>query len=126
LYGLHHEARNFASIPSGGNNVAPFFATNAIEGISDALFAAWGLILLGIAPILITLALRKAARCPVWLAAVGFIGGALCVGVGIFDLLHDDQGDANIPFLVGSLLVTVWLVGCGWLNLTRQREVVVV
>ena len=126
LYGLHQEARTFASIPSGGNNVAPFFATNAIEGISDALFAAWGLILLGIAPILITLALRKAARCPMWLAVVGFVGGALCVGVGIFDLLHDDQGDANIPFLVGSLLVTVWLVGCGWLNLVRQREAVVI
>jgi hypothetical protein len=121
LYGLHQEARTFASIPSGGNNVAPFFATNAVEGISDALFAAWGLILLGLAPILITLALRKVARCPMWLAVVGFIGGGLCTGVGIFDLLHDDQGDANIPFLIGSLLVTVWLVGCGWLNLVRQR-----
>lgn len=116
-YALHQEARGFASIPSGGNNVAPFWATNAIDHINSALFAAWGLILLGFAPILITLALRKVASCPMSLTVVGILGGAICVGVGIFELLHENQGDANIPFLIGSLLVTAWLVGCGWRNL---------
>jgi hypothetical protein len=120
LYAFRQAARDFRAAPKA-NNAYPFSSTHAIDGMNSALFATWTVVLLGLVPLLIVGGVWSARSLPRWLGVAGVMGGALCVGVGVFDLLHQDQGDANIPFAVGSVLVTVWIFGCGWLEFRSAK-----
>ena len=50
------------------------------------------------------------------------MGGLICLVVGTVDLVMEDQSTLNLVFLVGSLLVTAWLLAAGVL-LRRCRGV---
>jgi hypothetical protein len=109
LFAYRQQAMSFADAKDP-QVVPAFWATNAVDHLSAATFAAWTLLLLGIAPLLMGAGqLRDRAANPV-LAALAVIGGLLCAVVGVCQLLSDDPGDFDIPFAIGSVLVTLWLL----------------
>jgi hypothetical protein len=116
LYGYKQQAEAFASA-NDHNVVSAFWATNAMDHLSSSMFAVWTLVLLGIAPALIAAAfVRSRGLGPVAsmrLGAVGLIGGLVCIVVGVGSLLHGDQSVFDIPFAIGSVLVTIWVIGTG-------------
>jgi hypothetical protein len=112
LYGYKQQAQAFASA-NDHNVVSAFWATNALDHLSSAMFAVWTLVLLGIAPVLIGAAFMRGRGVGSRLSIIGVIGGLVCVVVGIGSLLHSDQSTFDIPFAIGSVLVTVWLIGIG-------------
>lgn len=131
LYGYRQSARSFADANSN-NVVSAFWATNALDHVNAALFATWTVVLLGLAPILIgATQWRRAAPAP-RLALAAILGGLICVVVGIGSLLKQDQSTFDIPFAVGSVIVTLWLLVTGvqmWrtpltehVDLTEQRK----
>jgi hypothetical protein len=119
LYAYKQQAAAFASANSH-NVVSAFWATNALDHASSAMFATWTLVLLGIAPILISVMQLRGDRRRM-LGVTGLVGGAVCVVVGVGSLLRDDQSAYDVPFLIGSLLVTLWLIANG-AALWRSRE----
>lgn len=105
------------------NVVSAFWATNAIDHVSAALFALWTLVLLGVAPMLLGVAqMRERVAARLGIAAIG--GGAICLMVGIADLLVADQSSFDVPFAVGSAVVTLWLLATGVLMLRRPQATV--
>ncbi|MDX6285050.1 MAG: hypothetical protein QOG53_535 [Frankiales bacterium] len=122
LFGVRQQAKIFVDA-SSDDRAGAFWSTNALDHASSALFATFTVFLLGVAPLLIGWAMRRSAgRYPMWLAVLGIIGGAVCIVVGFMNLLTSDQGDNEIPFLVGSLLVSVWVVATGALLVRRTPE----
>jgi hypothetical protein len=119
LYGYRQEARLFASVPSGTNQVSAFWATSALDHLNSGLFDVWTMLFLGVTPLLLSFAMRRTFA--TWLAVVGAVGGAVCLVVGFANLFRQDQGDLDIPFLVGSLLVTVWILVAGFLLISRRN-----
>lgn len=114
LTGLRQQARTFAQAPVT-NNADAFWATNSLDSLNNALSATWTLILIGVAPVLIVLSCRRlAAKYPLPLAVVGVVGGIVCGGVAVYNLLSSENSNADIPFLIGSLLVTAWVLVTGW------------
>jgi hypothetical protein len=119
LFGVRQQARIFAD--AGPNDVSgAFWAANALDHVSSALFASFTVLLLGAAPLLISVAMHARADFARWLTLLGGLGGAVCIVVGFMNLLTSDQGDNEIPFLAGSLLVTVWVLATG-ITLFRAR-----
>jgi len=113
-FGLIQSAKIFASAPRI-DQAGAFWATSAVDHLNTALFATWVIVLLGLGPLLISLAMLSSRRYPAWLGGAGALGGLICVFVGVFYLLRSDQTPANIPFYVGSLLDTIWLFVAGTL-----------
>ena len=112
LYAFKHQSEVFArAIPEDQN--ASFWATNAIDHVNTAMFDTWTLVLLGLAPILIGVAAVRERRFTLWINVVALVGGAVCAFVGVVNLGLEDQSTLEIPFLVGSLLVTAWIVAAG-------------
>jgi hypothetical protein len=60
---------------------------------------------------------------PSWLAGLGIIGGLICLLVGTVNLVKEDQAALNLVFLVGSLLVTAWLLVSGVLLRREPADV---
>jgi hypothetical protein len=120
LYGVRQQARIFADA-GATDRPGAFWSTNAIDQVSSALFATWTVFFLGVAPLLIGWAIYRARMFPSWVAVLAMVGGAVCIVVGFLNLLTSDQADNEIPFLVGSLLVTVWVLVTGAL-LLRGRS----
>jgi hypothetical protein len=120
MFGYRQMARVFAGA-DGQNQQGAFWATSALDKANSSLFSTWTLLLLGLGPLLISVAMMQARRFPTWLAAIGVIGGLICAFVGLANLLTEDQAKLNLVFLVGSLLVTVWLIAAG-LQLRRIEE----
>jgi hypothetical protein len=114
LYGYKQQAEAFASA-NDHNVVSAFWATNALDHLSSAMFAIWTFVLLGIAPVLIATAFMRSRGllAKPRLGAVGVIGGLVCMVVGVGSLLHGDQSAFDIPFAIGSVLVTIWVIGTG-------------
>jgi hypothetical protein len=112
LYGLRQAAENFAKA-APDNQSGAFWATNAIDHINTGMFGAWTIVFLGVAPFLIGGAALAARQRPIWVGLTGAVGGALCVVVGFINLSREDQTPTQIPFLVGSLLVTAWVIAAG-------------
>lgn len=123
MYGLKQAAKNFARA-ARADQVGAFWATNAIDRINTGALGAWTIVFLGLAPLLIGGAALMARRKPTWVGLSGMAGGALCLVVGFIDLSRQDQEPTQIPFLVGSLLVTVWIIaaGLGLWRLERAAE----
>jgi len=122
LYGYRQAARSFAS--ANTDNVVPaFWATNALDHTSAAMFATWTIVLLGVAPLLLGWAqLRSGATGRFGVVAI--VGGAICVVVGFASLLKSDQSTFDIPFAIGSVIVTIWLLLTGialWRNPQSQE-----
>jgi hypothetical protein len=114
LTGLRQQARTFTEAPVT-NNADAFWATNSLDTLNNALGASWTLILIGVAPVLVILACRRlVTNYPLLLAIVGLVGGVTCAGVAIYNLVSSESSNADIPFLVGSLLVTAWVMVTGW------------
>lgn len=113
-FGLIQSAKIFASAPRI-DEAGAFWATSAVDHLNTALFATWVIVLLGLGPLLVSLAMLSSRRYPAWLGAGGGLGGLICIFVGVFYLLRSDQSPANIPFYIGSLLDTVWLFVAGTL-----------
>lgn len=123
LFAFRNQAHDFAVTTFGSSDFSgSFWSTNALDGLNGALFATWTVVLLGLAPILISLTLLATRAYPSWLAVLGIVGGALCLGVGVFNLLHEHQGASQTPFLIGSLLVTVWVVAGGVVATRASRS----
>lgn len=112
LSALGESADQFAAA-HGTNQVGAFWSTAAVDQINAALFATWTVLLLGIAPILMTGALRLAGRSPWWQTALGSGGGLLCLVVGILELATGGEVPSDLAFLMGSLLVTAWFLTTG-------------
>ena len=117
LYGYRQQALAFHRANSF-NVVGAFWATNALDHVNSALMATWTLVFLGLAPILLgTAQLRARFSGRLGLAAV--VGGVVCAVVGFAELLKTDQSTFDIPFAIGSVIVTLWLLGTGvvlWRN----------
>ena len=109
LFAYRQQAMAFADAPDGSQQVASFWATNAVDNASAALFSAWTIALLGLAPVLIGLGQLRDRAASAAVAGLAVVGGLVCVVVGVGELLTDTPSDWDIPFLVGSLLVTLWL-----------------
>jgi hypothetical protein len=111
LYGYRQQARAFDGA-NAHNVVSAFWATNALDHATSAMFASWTIVLLGIAPVLLGAAqLRSRNMSRLGWAAV--VGGAVCVVVGIGELLKADQSSFDVPFAIGSVIVTLWLLATG-------------
>jgi uncharacterized protein DUF4386 len=93
--------------------VGSFWATNAVDHLNTALFATWTIVYLGVAPLLLGVAIVRTRRYPTWIGGVGAVGGLTCVVVGFVNLMRTDQTATQVPFLVGSLLVTAWILVAG-------------
>ena len=111
-FGVIQAAKLFASAPQS-NQVAAFWATSALDHANTAIFATWTIVLLGATPLLLGAAMWVGKSYPSWLAAGGVIGGLLCLGVGVVNLLRADQDPTTVPFLLGSLVVTAFVFGAG-------------
>ena len=111
LFAYRQEARSFVEADTH-NAVSAFWATNAIDHVSGALFATWTIVLLGIAPLLLGAMQLRGGRSS-WLGLGAVLGGAVCLVVGVGALLTSDQSTYDIPFAVGSVLVTIWLLVTG-------------
>ena len=59
------------------------------------------------------MAALQAHRFALWINLTALLGGALCLVVGVVNLGLDDQSTLDIPFLIGSLLVTGWVLAAG-------------
>lgn len=124
-YGLKQQAAIFSSARPN-DVVGAFWATNAIDHVNVALFATWTIVFLGIAPLLLGGAQSVAERGDRRLGVLGIAGGAVCLVVGVVSLVKQDQGPMEIPFLVGSLLVTAWLLLAGialWRSAGRPQAI---
>jgi hypothetical protein len=118
-FALVQSAKIFASA-SDANRVGAFWATSAVDHLNTGLFATWTVVLLGLVPLLLGLAIVLNRRYPVWLGVAGVLGGVLCLAVGVFELLRTDQNPTVIPFFIGSLLDTGWLLWAGVLLWRRS------
>lgn len=124
LYAYRQQAISFADA-NGPQQVYAFWATNAVDHVMTAMFSVWTLLLLGLAPLLLGAAQLRERSVNAVIAALGVVGGLVCAVVGVAELLTDTPSDFDIPFLVGSLLVTAWLLATGVL-LWRAPEVTLV
>jgi hypothetical protein len=124
-YGFRQSAEAFADAPEGANQVGAFWATNAVDHVNVALFGVWTLVFIGLAPLLLGAASLRQPPAARWIGVVGALGGLCCVVVGTLLLVVDETGDLDVPFLIGSLLVTVWILAAGVELLRRDKEQVV-
>jgi hypothetical protein len=109
MYALKQSAENFANA-AAADRVGAFWATNAIDNINTGVFGAWTIVFLGVAPLLIGAAAMASRQRPSWVGPVGALRGALCLVVGFVSLSQRNQTPLQIPFLIGSLLVTAWII----------------
>ena len=112
LYAYKQQALAFTGA-NDHNVVSAFWATNALDHLSAAMFDAWTLLLLGIAPVLIGTGFLRGRGMAARTGGLGVLGGLICIVVSIGSLLHSDQSTFDIPFAIGSVLVTIWLIGTG-------------
>ena len=103
------------------DQVSAFWATNAIDHVLGAMFSAWTIVLLGVSPLLLGAAALRTKRYPAWLGWAAIVGGLICLGIGFAGLTTTDGDSLVIPFAIGSVLVTVWGLGAGWM-LWQQPE----
>jgi hypothetical protein len=116
---IKDQADVFAHAPKQ-DVVGAFWATNSLDHTLTALFNTWSVLVLGIAPLLLGAAALRTKRYPAWLGYVAVVGGLVCTATGLIGLMTDDQDPLVIPFAIGSVLVTIWGLGAGWVLWQRQ------
>jgi hypothetical protein len=118
--------RQLAEIYVGADNEnqeGAFWATSAADHVNTSLFSAWTILFLGLGPILIGIAMAQSRAFPTWLAGIGVVGGVICLFVGVSNLVREDQSALDLVFLIGSLLVTAWLLAAGVLLRREPADV---
>ena len=115
-------AENFAEAGQE-DRVGAFWAANAVDHVASAMFNMFTIVLLGVSPLLLGMAAVRSGRYPAALAWIAVVGGAAAVLTGMAGLGGAEGDDLLVPFLVASLLVTIWVIGAGWhLWRTADRE----
>jgi hypothetical protein len=112
-FALRHQTEIFAGAPPDDRS-GSFWAANAIDHLNMALFDTWTAVFLGLAPILLAVAAFRGRRFSVWTNLSALSGGAICLVVGSVNLGLDNQSTLDIPFLIGSLLITAWVIAAGY------------
>jgi hypothetical protein len=112
VYAYRQAAMDFAG-SDDRNVVSAFWATNALDRLNGAMFGTWTIVLLGIAPAIIGLIQLRSQVVATWLAMTAMAGGLICAVVGVGALMDSSQSDFDVPFLIGSLLVTLWVIATG-------------
>jgi len=122
-FALRHQTEIFAGAPPD-DRAGSFWAANALDHLNMAMFNTWTAVFLGVAPILLAVAAFRVHRYSLWTNLTALSGGAICLVVGCVNLGLDDQSTLDIPFLVGSLLITAWVLAAGFemLSGTPARE----
>lgn len=113
-YAYRAAAENFVGATEQ-DQVGAFWAVNAVDHVSTALFNVFTFVLLGVSPLLLGMAAIRSRRYPAWLGWAATAGGAVCTVVGLWGLGTRDQDMLVLPFIVGSVLVTLWILGAGWM-----------
>jgi hypothetical protein len=116
---IKDSADSFAA-STGANQVSAFWATNALDHTLGAVFNTWSIVLLGVSPLLLGAAALRTRRYPSWLGWAAVVGGVVCLATGAVGLMRADQDPLVIPFAIGSVLVTVWGLGAGWVLWQRS------
>lgn len=112
LQALRQQSKIFVSAPAT-DRVGAFWSTNSLDRLNGALSGSWVILLLGVAPVLLAARQLTTNTARREVAALGLAGGLTCTVVGVIDVLSQDQGRANVAFLVGSLLLTGWVLATG-------------
>jgi hypothetical protein len=121
-FAMREAAENFANA-SQQDRVGAFWAANAIENVSGAMFNMGTIVFIGVSPLLLGMAAVRTGRYPAALAWMAIVGGAAGILTGMAGLGGAEGDDLLVPFLVASLLVTIWVIGAGWhLWRTVERE----
>jgi hypothetical protein len=120
-YAYRQEAIVFVNA-SESDRAGSFWATDSLEKVNNSLFSLWTIVFLGLAPIALGVAMRHVAAFGQLLGSLGAVGGILCVVVGAINLMRSDQDVTVIPFAVGSVLVTIWILWGGY-RLSKLADV---
>lgn len=119
-FAIKEQADVFAGA-TGQDQVGAFWATNSLDQLITAVFNTWSVLVLGLGPLLLGAAVLRSRRYPTWLGWAAVVGGLVCLGTGLSGLMMSDQDPLTIPFVAGSLLVTIWGLGAGWVLWQRSR-----
>lgn len=122
-YAYRQLARSFLSADAADRRGA-FWATASLDHLNAALFSTWTLVFLGLAPLLIAGAMARSRAFAAWIVITGLVGGALCSAVAVVDLVREDQTSLAPLFVVGSVLVTAWVIAAGTSLLRVARTTV--
>jgi hypothetical protein len=106
---LRKAADNFA-VAIEQDRAGSFFSALGFDRLSYALYAAAGVVLLGIAPVVLGWALWQDGRSRA-LAAGGVVAGVLGIVAGLVQLTA--EVDTFVLYLCASLAVTVWSLAVG-------------
>ena len=118
LHALRGQARIFAHAEPL-DRVGSFWSANAVDHLNEALTGIWVLVLLGAVPLVIAIAQYDRRAAPLGVVLVGLAGGALSCVVGVWELLLQEIGGADVALAVSSGLVTIWVLATG-IVLTRR------
>jgi hypothetical protein len=92
---------------------AALYSASAVGAVGASLHALWALLLLGVVPILLGVAIYLTRRYPVWLAVLAFVGGLIEAVLGVIGLLPIYDLDITVLDLTGRLLAVVAVVAAG-------------
>lgn len=118
-YAFKQAAHIFAlTLTDEQNKIGAFYSTAAVERINTAMFSTWTMILLGVTPLLLVAAMWLTRSFPSWLSIAGGVGAVVCLLTALINIAREDQSTLLLlVFLVGSLLVTCWVIATGGLLL---------
>jgi hypothetical protein len=107
-----------------GDVQAALYGAAAVGAVGGALHALWTLLLLGVVPILLGLAMYRTRLYPLWVAALAALAGLIELVVGVVGLLPIYGTDLIVVDLVGRLLVVAAVVAAGALLWRRPGRFV--
>lgn len=99
---------------AGPDAEGALFAALAMRDLEAALFASWLIVLLGVAPLAVGLAMRNPTPYPSWLAWLGIAAGLVNIGIGFATLGGVGGNVLRIVLMLAALAGTVWLILSGW------------
>ena len=92
-----------------------FEAVNVAREVGIGLFNVFTGTAVGFAPILGGIATIKNGNFVPWLGAFGLVGGAIGIGVDIFQVTSGvTPFSSNVAFTAAALIVTIWAVVLNW------------
>jgi hypothetical protein len=118
-----HALRQLAEVhTAAGATDAALSSGYAVGTLVDALDNLWLLVLLGLVPVLLAVAMFRTRLFPVWLAAMAAAGGVVGTVVGTIGLFAIDDLDLGAPALIGELLVGAAVIAAGALLAMRKVQ----
>jgi hypothetical protein len=92
---------------------AALYSASAVGAVGAGLHGLWALLLLGVVPILVSVAIYLTRLYPVWLAVPALVGGLIEAVLGVIGLLPIYDLDISVLDLTGRLLAVVAVVAAG-------------